>query len=114
MNPMTAMGAPAAGGPGGMDIMALLQMLQNPMQSAMAGGQQPMSPEEAALAQIVTKGGQIPPTVEQTPDLMMLLQLLAQSGMGGGMGGGMPMGGGMTGAPMGGPPMAPPMGGMGY
>lgn len=100
MNPMM-MGMPAgpAAAPQGMDMMALLQMLNAPME---ASENEPMSPQEAALAQIMTNGGMKPPTTAQTPDMLMLLKLLA--GMGGGGMGGMPMGGGAG--------MMPPAGGV--
>lgn len=109
MNPMMGgMGGGMGGMSGGMapqqtlpnqqSMMMLLQMLQDPMGSAMAlPPQGPLTPEEQVMLAIMGQGKQ--PQESQMPGMMQLLQMLG----GGGMGGGMPMG-----AP---PGMMPPTGG---
>lgn len=105
MNPMMQASQSGAqpGMPGGLDMLSLLAMLQQPGALA-ANGQQapPMSSPEATLMAMLG-GPQAPqPPVSPVPDLNMILQMLL--GGGGGMGG---MGGGpgMMPATPGGPSM---------
>lgn len=125
MNPMAMLGGGGMTGspmggmqnqPGGMDIAAMLQQLQNPMALASAGGgQPPMDPQTQAMLLALTKGGQTQVQPQQQNGIFQLLQQLMggggvqgdrpqpgqgmPQGAGGnaalppmGMGGGMPMG----------------------
>lgn len=104
INPQGTMGMGMSGMPQGAEMQMLLQQLQNPMGMAQAGAQPtPMSPQEAVLMSMMTKNGMSPPTTQQTPGMLAMLQMLTG---GGGMGAA-PMG-----MPMGRPP--PMQAGMGY
>jgi len=86
MNPMMQSGPSGAqpGMPGGLDMLSLLAMLQQPGAMA-ANGQQatPMSSPEATLMAMLG-GPQTPqPPVSPVPDLNMILQMLLGGGMGG-------------------------------
>jgi len=78
MNPMSTQ----PGMPGQDQMMMLLQSLKSPMGAAQGSGQPPLSPEEQAILDMLTKSGQMPPSNQQVPGLMQLMQSMSGGGAG--------------------------------